>query len=32
MRPAPKVFAVAGFKLDIVVDRLPDCLYELLPV
>ena len=29
MRPAPKIFAVAGFKLDIVVDRLPDCLYPV---
>ena len=29
MRPIPKVLAVAGFKLGIVVDRLPDCLYPV---
>jgi hypothetical protein len=27
VRPVPKVLAVAGFKLGIVVDRRPDCLY-----
>jgi hypothetical protein len=26
VRPVPKVLAVAGFKLGIVVDRRPDCL------
>jgi hypothetical protein len=29
VRPVPKVLAIAGFKLGIVVDLLPDCLYPV---